>query len=328
MVSASWESRSVLVTGGAGFIGSHLAEALVKRGARVTILDNLSSGRLDNLQAILDKSVLVQKDVIAAIEQNIVRASDFDVVFHLAANSYVPSSVESPGYDYRNNLETTFALLECLRGCTSPPRLVFASSAAVYGNPLKVPIREDDPTVPISPYGVSKLAAERYVAVYSQLYGVPAVSLRLFSVFGPRQKKQIIYDLFCKLDKDPARLPVLGDGTQERDFNYVDNVVDSFLLVAERAPMRGEVYNVASGGSVTVRELVEAICEVAGVAPQIEYSGAIRPGDAERWTVDISRLRALGYEPKISLHEGLRVTYAWYQTQRGVRLEVEHGRPR
>lgn len=304
----------ILVTGGAGFIGSHLVEALVRRGSRVTVLDNLQSGSLCNLQSNLADVTLVKENVIAALKRGFATVGDFDIVFHLAANAYIPPSIASPDYDYHHNLETTFVLLEYLRRFDSPPRLVFASSAAVYGNPSRIPIREDDPTVPISPYGVSKLAAERYVAVYSKLYSIPAVSLRLFSVFGLRQKKQVVYDLLCKLDENPTKLTVLGDGTQERDFNYVSNVVDAMLLVAVRAPMQGEVYNVASGVSVTIEGLVQAICEVVGVTPRLKYTGAVRPGDAERWAVDISRLRALGYEPRIGLHEGLQMTYEWYRT--------------
>jgi UDP-glucose 4-epimerase len=152
--------------------------------------------------------------------------------------------------------------------------------------------------------------------VYSRLYSIPALSLRTFSVFGPRQRKQVIYDLLCKLDRDSDRLSVLGDGTQRRDFNYVDNVVDAMLLVAERAPMRGEVYNVASGVSISISELVQMICKVVGVDPQIEYSGAVRPGDAERWVVDISRLQGLGYEPGVGLRAGLQTTYQWYKAHR------------
>ena len=248
------------------------------------------------------------------LEQQVINVDAFDFVFHLAGNAYVPPSVESPDYDFHLNLETTFVLLEHLRRAKSPPALIFASSAAVYGNPMKVPIHEDDPTIPISPYGVSKLAAERYVAVYNKLYDIPTVSMRLFSAFGPRQKKQIVYDLLAKLDQDPTRLSVLGDGTQERDFLYVADLVDAMLLVAERAPKRGEVYNVASGVSVTITELVETICEEVRIRPRIEYTGSTRPGDANRWVVDMSKLRALGYDPKVNLSEGLQLTSEWYHT--------------
>src|SRR5690606_14091871 len=136
---------------------------------------------------------------------------DFDYIFHLAANAYIPPSVEAPAYDFALNLHNTFTLLEALRQAPRRPRLVNVSSAAVYGNPASLPIGEGDPTVPISPYGVSKLAAERYVAVFSQLYGLPASSVRLFSVYGPRQRKQVVYDLLCRLRQNPRCLEVLGD---------------------------------------------------------------------------------------------------------------------
>jgi UDP-glucose 4-epimerase len=304
-----------LVTGGAGFIGSHLVERLVDRGAHVTVVDDLSTGRLENLRGVMSQIEFDARPLAALLNEPAL-VLDHDIIFHLAANPYIPPSVEDPSYDFGRNLETTFRLLEVLRRAEERPRLVNTSSAAVYGNPQRLPIRESDPTVPISPYGVSKLSAERYVAVYSQLYGIPASSVRLFSVYGPRQRKQVVYDLLDRLARDPFRLEVIGDGTQERDFAYVDDVVAAMILVSQQAPATGEVYNVASGSTHSIARLVSCICDTMELRPEISYTGKVRPGDADFWSVDSSALRSLGYEARTSLVQGLRSTWDWYRAER------------
>lgn len=304
----------MLVTGGAGFIGSHLVERLVTIGAHVAVVDDLSTGQVGNLDAIASSIELDVRPLVDFLGD--ARALiDFDVVFHLAANSYIPPSVENPAYDYAANLESTFRLLEVLRTAERSPRLVNTSSAAVYGNPARRPIRESDPTVPISPYGVSKLAAERYVAVYSQLYALRCSSVRLFSVYGPRQRKQVVYDLLDRLSQNANRLEVIGDGTQERDFTYVEDVAAALIAVAECAPAKGEVFNVASGTSHSIAQLVDGLCEVLGSHPERAYTGSVRPGDADRWSVDTSTLRKLGYEARTPLLRGLENTREWYRRQ-------------
>jgi UDP-glucose 4-epimerase len=310
------DGTKALVTGGAGFIGSHLVERLVDLGAHVTVVDDLSTGRLENLRGVMSRIDLDERPLGALLDEP-ARLLDCDVIFHLAANAYIPPSVDDPAYDYGLNLDTTFRLLEVLRRAERRPRLVNASSAGVYGNPQRLPIRESDPTVPISPYGVSKLAAERYVAVYSELYGIPASSVRLFSVYGPRQRKQVVYDLVDRLAQDPRRLEVIGDGTQERDFVYVDDVAAAMILVSQQAPARGEALNVASDSTHSISQLVSGICDAMELRPEISYTGQVRPGDAERWSVDTSVLRMLGYEARTSLVQGLRATWDWYRAERG-----------
>ncbi|OGO06383.1 MAG: hypothetical protein A2Y73_07930 [Chloroflexi bacterium RBG_13_56_8] len=308
----SWREKQVLVTGGAGFIGSHLVEHLVAGGAHVTVVDNLSTGRLDNLKLVLPRITLIVGDLGEVLRLKRVKLDDYQYVFHLAANAYIPISVENPVLDFQINLHNTLMLLEAMRGTASAPRLLNVSSAAVYGNPARLPIQETDPIMPISPYGVSKLAGERYAAVYSQIYGLRATSVRLFSVYGPRQRKQVVYDLLRKLRTDPTRLEVLGNGLQARDFAYVLDVVQAMMLVAAEAPAQGEVYNVASGTTYTIAELVSAWCKVCGLSPEVAYTGHIRPGDAEEWVVDITRLRQLGFKARTSLEEGLAIIEDWY----------------
>lgn len=287
-------------------------EQLVSHGAAVTIIDNLSSGRRENLSCALDKVNLLELDIRYLAWEELLGKQQYDILFHFAANAYVPPSVERPDWDYQINLESTLRLLEALRKIKWTGALIYASSAAVYGNPVKIPIHEDDPTVPISPYGVSKLAAERYVAVYSQLYGLKTASLRFFSVYGPRQRKQVVYDLIQKIFQNPSELFIYGDGSQTRDFSYVEDVARAAMLVAECAPLRGEVYNVASGRECSIQELAEQLCQIIGASPKFVYSGSVRPGDPERWSVDIKRLAALGYKPQVSLEEGLRRTVKWF----------------
>lgn len=308
--------QPVLVTGGAGFIGSHLCENLVNLGAKVTVIDNLSTGTIGNLDNISSQINLIMGDIGDLLRLKRLNVADYSYIFHLAGNPYIPPSVENPAYDFRENLQNTFSLLEAIReakqNSKSHIKLISVSSAAVYGNPIRLPIQESDPTIPISPYGVSKLAGERYLAVYSQLYGISALSMRFFSVYGPRQRKQVIFDLFRKIHNNPDEIEVFGDGSQARDFTYVKDVVHALILAAEAAPGKGEAYNVASGITYSIAQIVSAICQISGASPHINYTGQVRPGDAEKWEVDLQNLRGLGFEPQTTLESGLATIRDWY----------------
>ncbi len=321
MAHTDLTGKEVLVTGGAGFIGSHLAEELVSRGALVTVVDNLRTGHVSNLARCLDRIRLVTCDVLSEPFDELLTGHPFDIVYHLAANAYVPPSVECPSFDLENNLLTTFRILEHMRQGACTGALIFASSGAVYGNPVRLPICETDSTIPVSPYGVGKLAAERYVDVFCRLYGLRGASLRLFSAFGPRQAKQIVYDFLVKLDDDPTSLFIHGDGSQTRDFNYVTNIVDALLLVAERGELTGEVYNVASGRVCSVRELAAIVCAQLALTPHHVFSGSVRPGDADKWAVNIDRLLRLGYRPNVSLEQGIARTIEWYKSARSAQAD-------
>ena len=305
--------KSYVVTGGAGFIGSHLVRELVEAGNEVLVVDNLSTGRVSNLGEVVGRVSLVQADLREWLCSDGPRLRDYEGVYHLAANAYIPPSVEDPRFDFDSNLLASFDLLEALRKHAPECRLVFASTGGVYGNPLTLPIKETDPTVPISPYGVSKLAAERYVSVYGDLYGLDARSLRFFSVYGPRQRKQVVYDLFRKIQARTGFLEVLGDGSQVRDFIYVDDLVRALTLLMERGDARGGTYNVASGKSVALSVLAELVIATSGIDSEVRYTGSIREGDAERWDVDTGLIQSLGFQSQVDLQEGLRAVWCWVE---------------
>lgn len=306
--------ESALVTGGTGFIGSHLCEALVERNYHVTIVDNLANSTLDNIKGIYDRVEFFQLDIRSSAFRELVRNKKFPVIFHFAANAYVPPSVENPEYDFHLNLFAPFYLLETLRCARLKTRLILASSAAVYGNPQQIPIPETTPTVPISPYGVSKLTTERYAAVYSQVYGLHTAALRLFSVYGPRQHKQIVYDFVRKLSANHDTMEILGDGTQVRDMVFVEDVVRAALLVLDNAPMAGEVYNVATGVGWSTLDIAETVSRAMHLQPKFNFTGSIRPGDSEKWIASIDRIKALGFRPEVSLEAGIGRIVAWYNT--------------
>jgi UDP-glucose 4-epimerase len=307
--------RPVLVTGGAGFIGSHLVEALVARGARVSVVDNLSSGYESNLQRVNEQVDLQLLDLATDDLRPLLADRSFELIFHLAANAYLPASVENPRSDFERNVIGTFELLEAVRSAAPEAVLVHASSAAVYGHAVRTPIKEEDQTVPVAPYGVSKLAAERYVAVYADVYKLRAANARLFPIYGPRLRKQVVFDLIRKVHESPNELFIYGDGTQVRDFNHVANVVEALMLIADQTSGEGEVYNVAADEPVAIRDLARMICERMGASPRFTYSGDVRPGEVQRWTADGSRLAALGYRPRMGLADGLTGTVAWFREE-------------
>jgi UDP-glucose 4-epimerase len=308
---ATFKGARTLVTGGAGFIAGHLTAALAAAGAEVILVDERP---LNGLGAHGSTPPALHRLSVGSEEFRHFLADEapFDYIFHLAARAYAADSVNAPREDFTTNLVATVDLLDQLRALGRSTRLVFASSAAVYGNPAKLPVEESDITIPISPYGVSKLAAERYVAVYASLYGLSAASLRLFSVYGPYQTKQVVYDFFAKLRASPDKLIIYGDGTQVRDLVYVADVARAFMVVAAHGRADGFAYNVAGGVGVSTAELADQLISIQGADAAIVYTGANRPGDPERWLGSSDALAALGWTPRYNLRDGLRTTAAWF----------------
>ncbi len=302
-----------LVTGGAGFIGSNLATALVAAGHSVRVLDDLSSGYADNVPAEAD---LLVGDV--ADEAVVARAvAGADVVFHHAAHRAVLRSVEYPLETDRANTHGTLTVLKCSLDA-GVRRVVYASSSSVYGGAEQRPTPESAPLRPRSPYAVTKLAGEHYCRVFAELYGLSTVSLRYFNVFGPRQRPDSAYaaviPLFVDALTDGRPPTVHGDGRQSRAFAYVDDVVDVNLsaAVAPDESCRGQVYNVGGLREVTLLELLDVLGQILGVEPRPVHVEP-RPGDIRHSSADTSAAREhLGYAPKVSLEEGLARTVAFF----------------
>jgi len=316
---------SVLVTGGSGNIGLHLIEALLEQGARVSVVQRHPMPNLSRMPAGFGPIDTAALDLREQTIESYLSARRFDFVFHLAGNTDYSGSVGAPRLDFEHNVLGTFNLLEALRLHAPGARLVFVSSAYVYGEGHARPIAEDGPTKPLGPYGMGKLAAEGYVALYARLYGLKAVILRVFSVFGPHIARGVVFDLIHKAGLNPDVVSILGDGSQVRDLNPVANVVAALLLVAQEAPLQGEIYNVAYGGSVTIRELAEMIAEEMGIQPRYAFTDQTPAGQTKSWLADISKLAALGYRPQADLKQGIADTVAWYRRefQPGSRFAID-----
>src|SRR5512135_278853 len=310
------EGKHVLVTGGCGFIGSHLVEQLVIHGAVVWVLDNLQAGTPSNLNSVRNQLQLVIGDVRDPdCVKRVIALSRTDYVFHLAANASVPGSVEDPAYDFQTNSAGTFTLFDALRANGHNEKIILASSGAVYGQPQIFPIVEQHPERPISPYGASKACAETIARMFCQVYGLPVVTARIFNTYGPRMARFVILDFLHKLRYNPNVLEVLGNGQQVRDFTFVTDTVQGLLLLAKRGLM-AEAYNLSSGCSVSVTEVAQMLIAALGLTGQtrITYTGSSWLGDAQRWVVSIEKLGRLGYSPTVDLENGLIKTIEWYQT--------------
>jgi UDP-glucose 4-epimerase len=311
-----------LVTGGAGFIGSHIAQALCDRGANVIVLDDLSTGRIENLAW---KTPAHQLDFVQgdAANQALLKkwVPGCDWVFHQAAIASVPRSVVDPLASHQANLDAALRVFIAARDA-GVKRVVFASSSAIYGDTGDSPKTEDMPPRPISPYALQKYAAEKYGQLFHQLYELPTVSLRYFNVFGPRQAFDSPYSgviaRFCTTMLEHQPPVIFGDGQQSRDFIYVDNVVRANLLAAEAPPVRvaGRVYNIAGGQSINLLDLVDEINRQTrqSLAPAFEPP---RAGDVRFSQADISAAQHdLGYDVTTTWQEGLRATLDFYRQEK------------
>ncbi|MDP6775145.1 MAG: SDR family oxidoreductase [Candidatus Latescibacteria bacterium] len=305
-----------LVTGGAGFIGHNLIRALLDEGHTVRVLDNLSTGKRDNLGPFQDRIELIEGDLRSYhIVHEAVR--NIDVVFHQGALPSVPRSVKDPITTNQVNVEGTLNLLDAAQD-TGVRRVVYASSSSIYGENDRLPKKEDMTPQPISPYAVAKLAGEKYCQVFTRTYGLETVCLRYFNVFGPGQDPQSEYSavipLFITAFLEGRQITVHGDGEQSRDFTYVDNVVNANLLAAEAKDAPGEVFNVACGDRISLNQMLDHLRTFTEVDVDVVY-GDSRPGDVKHSMADIEGARKiLGYEPLVSVAEGLRRSVEYYRT--------------
>jgi UDP-glucose 4-epimerase len=297
-------SMRAVVTGGAGFIGSNLVDALLARGDTVTVVDNFASGKRENLNA---GATLLEHDIREPFE------ADADVVFHLAAQADVQTSMKRPDYDAAVNVVGTVNVL----AAAPAAQVIFASSGGAGYGECPEPAAEDFPFLPLSPYGIAKKCGEEYLAGWNRIHGTSHVALRFGNVYGPRQDAGLeggVVAIFLERMARGEPTTVYGDGGQSRDFVYVDDIVSSLLAAVGRA---GGPYNVGTGLDTTVSELHEACARVAGSAAAPSYEAA-RLGDVQRSVLDVSLIeRELGWRPQVSLDDGLARTWAWTKEAHG-----------
>lgn len=305
-----------LVTGGAGFIGSHLVEGLLERGDEVRVFDDFSTGKEENLQAAAGRIEVVRGSVTdpAAVE-NAVRGCE--VIYHLGALASVALSIEKPLASHQVCATGTLHVLDAARRLGAR-RVVYAASSSAYGDTPGAVRTEDDPIAPLSPYAAAKLAGEHYCQCFATAYGLETVRLRFFNIFGPRQDASSPYSgviaIFTSLMLDGRTPRIDGDGQQSRDFTYVGNAVQAVMKAAHAPAASGKVYNIGNGASISILQLVEQLNNLLGTNIQ-PIHGPPRPGDVRHSQADISRARHdLGYEPTIDFGEGLRRTLEWQRT--------------
>jgi nucleoside-diphosphate-sugar epimerase len=304
-----------LVTGGAGFIGSHLSEEIVRRGHRVRVADSLITGKRSNLDQI--PGVEFMEGDLAELEFAKKAADGCDYVLHQAAIPSVPRSVKDPITSNRANVDATLNVLVAARDA-GVKRLVFAASSSAYGDTPTLPKHEEMPTNPLSPYALQKVVGEQYLQMFTKLYKLETVSIRYFNVFGPRQDPTSPYSgvisVFATALLENRSPRIYGDGNQTRDFTYVANVVDGVLRACEAPNASGEVINVATGGRISLNDLFSAMRDVVGGNLEPTYAES-RQGDVRDSQADIRKAKTLlGYAPTVSFEDGLARTIAWYRS--------------
>jgi nucleoside-diphosphate-sugar epimerase len=305
-----------LVTGGAGFIGSNTVDELVRRGHSVVVLDDLSSGKEENLAEVRNK-ITFMKGGITDIEVVRKAMHEAEYVLHLAARTSVPRSVKDPIETNRINIDGTLNILVAARDA-KVRRLVFAASSSAYGETPTLPKIETMQPQPISPYGVTKFVGELYAQTFGRCYGLENVSLRYFNIFGPRQDPGSPYSgvlaKFCTAFLDETQPVVFGDGGQTRDFTYVENAVQANLLACEAPNVSGKVFNVGTGGRVSLNDVLGVLGKISRKQLEAKYDPP-RDGDIRDSQADISQAREfLGYDPQVDFEEGLTRTFEWYRT--------------
>ncbi|RLF09902.1 MAG: UDP-glucose 4-epimerase [Thermoprotei archaeon] len=315
------EGIKALITGGAGFVGSHLADELLKTASLVIVYDNFDpfyGGKEENVAHNLSnpKYKLVRADILD-FSLLLSLAKKVDVIFHLAAQPGVRFSVENPQRTVKVNVDGTLNVLMAAKQA-GVRKVVFASSSSVYGNPSYVPMDEEHPRRPTSPYGASKVAAEEYCRVFNQVYGVNVVSLRYFSVYGPRQRPDQVIRVFAERVARGESPVIYGSGEQTRDFTYVMDVVDATIRAAQSDDVEGEVFNIGFGAEVKIVDLAEKIIELMGAKGKVQmiFKPAYK-GDFPRTLADNRKAgEMLGWRPKVSLDQGLKLFLAWFNARK------------
>jgi UDP-glucose 4-epimerase len=307
------DARLALVTGGAGFIGSHLVDRLVSDGWKVRVMDNFSSGRIENIEHHKDsRDVEILKVDLKDFEKVERAVRGVDVVFHYAANPEVRVSTTNPEIHFNENIVTTFNLLEAMRR-NDVEELAFASSSSVYGEPEEIPVDENAPIRPVSVYGASKAACEVLIHAYTKLYGIKAVILRYANVVGPRLRHGVVWDFINKLFKNPTELEILGDGKQVRSYIHVDDAVKATIIAWREIKTKYEVYNIASEDWITVDELADEVIKAMNLnnvkrtyKPVLHGVGWL--GDVKKVALKIDKIKRLGFKPTLRSRDAVKIS--------------------
>jgi UDP-glucose 4-epimerase len=311
---AALKEQRILITGGAGFIGSHLVDALLKQGKQVSVIDNLSSGKLSNLEAAQQSpNFTLFKGDLLDTASTLKALKNCELVFHLAANPEVRTGAAKPELHFQQNVVATFSLLEAVRQTKSVKGLVFSSSSTVYGEAETMPTSEDyAPLKPMSIYGAAKLASEGLISSYAQTYGFRASICRLANIIGPRAQIGVIRDFIRKLHRTPNRLEILGDGTQAKSYLHVDDCVECLILSYVLTRNQVEIINVGSEDQVSVMEIAHIVAEVMNLTDvDFDCTGGVDggrgwKGDVKQMLLDISRLKELGWHPRKTSADAVR----------------------
>lgn len=300
------------MTGGAGFIGSHLSDILLEKGYQVVIIDNFSTGKIEYLSQVKDNVKIIKGD-LRILDFVIKNIKDADIVFHLAANYSVEYSSKDPIFDFESNAVTTLNVLEAMRK-NDIPTIVFTSSSTVYGESNKFPIPETAELKPISNYGASKVSAEMYIHSFSQLYDIKGLILRYANIMGPRSEHGIVPDFINKLKKDRKKLLILGNGKQKKSYLYISDCIDASLFTLEHFNKNFDIFNVGSEEWITVDEIARIVCDKMGlINVKLEYTGENRgwPGDVPKFLLDTQKLKRLKWKSKYTIEDSIRKTVEW-----------------
>lgn len=306
--------EKALITGGAGFIGSHLAERLVERGDFVRVYDDLTAGSMENIEHLLDRSnfEMVIGDLLDE-EKTLEVLKGCKIVYHLAANPEVRSGITDTRIDFEQNLVATYNLLEAMRKSMSAKTIVFTSTSTIYGEAECIPTTEDyGPLIPISLYGASKLGCEALIAAYSHLFDMRSVIYRFANVVGPRSRHGVIYDFIMKLTKDPTTLEILGDGSQSKSYLHIDDCVEALIFGLQHAEAQVEIFNVGSDDRVDVKAIAEIVVEEMGLSDvRFNFTGGFEGrgwrGDVKVMLLDITKLMRLGWRSRYNSKQAIRL---------------------
>ncbi len=300
--------KRILVTGGAGFIGSHLVDRLIEENNEIIVLDNLSTGRMEFIQHHFKNPKFKFHKVDLLTDKIDSYFVDVDEVWHLAANSDTRVALKNTKVDIDQNILVTYKVLEAMRK-NGVEKIIFTSSSTVYGEAEKIPTPESHPCRPISLYGASKLACEAIISAYVHTFELKAVIFRLANIIGPRLSHGVIYDFLKKLEKNPNELEILGDGSQNKSYLYINDCIEAMILAAEKTN-NFEIYNVGSEDQLTVLEIAKIICREKGVKPRFKFVGSKRgwKGDVPLMLLDISKIKNLGWKPKYNSREAVEQT--------------------